>query len=367
MGSVLASAMLPAVPAWAQDGGRRQVVIGQSADLSGAMQNIGRDYFTGAKLVFDQFNAGTTGALGHVRFVQIDDGGNPSTTVANVKRLIEDEHADVLFGLTSESCVEAAVNSPAFRNSDIELFAPVTGVDHAGCKGRVVYLRPNSAQEIGTIMGRLAEMSLSRIALVHAVSPSILAARNAIMTGIKGQPYADLISWLPLQDAGANVPAVIAALEKNQTQAAIFLADSINSAQAIKRIRQRLPVLFICLSSTVDSVTVRQMLGPRMAQGLMVSRVVPDPENGVVPVVQEFKRVQKKYMDESLSAAGLEGYIAAQTLLAVLRKADSPRHVVATAQRRGMLDLGGWKVNLASIRAVGRVEIVMIAADGRMI
>ena len=64
---------LPSLPARAQDGSRR-IVIGQTADLSGSMQNIGRDYFTGAKLVFDQANAGSGPSFGHIRFVQIDDG-----------------------------------------------------------------------------------------------------------------------------------------------------------------------------------------------------------------------------------------------------------------------------------------------------
>lgn len=368
LASTIPALILPTLPlpALAQDGARR-IVIGQTADLSGAMQNIGRDYFTGAKLVFDQANAGGP-TQGRLRFVQVDDGGIPATAAANAKKLIEEEHADVLFGLTSESCVEAVVTSPAFKNSDIELFAPVTGIDHAACKGRAVYLRPSSADEITAVMERMSAMSLTRIALIHSTSPSILVARDAVISSIRSHLNSDAVTTLPLQEGATNVSALISTLEKGNTQAAIFMTDSINASLAIKQIRARMPVLFICLSSTVDAVTVQQMVGPKFAQGLMVSRVVPDPENGLVPIVQEFKRTQKKYLDESLTAAGLEGYIAAQTLLAVLRKSDSPRHLVATAQRRmGVFDLGGWKVDLAAKRAVGRVEIAMFNRDGRLI
>jgi len=358
---------LPSLPARAQDGSRR-IVIGQTADLSGSMQNIGRDYFTGAKLVFDQANAGSGPSFGHIRFVQIDDGGNPATAVANTRQLLEEERADLLFGLTSEACVEAVTTSPAFRASDVCLFAPVTGIDHPGGKGRVVYLRPNYVDEMNTIIGRLTDLSLTRFALIHTSSDSVVAARNAILGGLQGRLTADAILPLALQNGAANIASLIDRMSKAQTQAAIFLGDSITTAQAIKQIRARMPVLFICLSSTVDAVLVRQMLNPRLAQGLMVSRVVPDPDNGIIPVVQDFKRAQKKYLDETLSPAGLEGFIAAQALLSILRKGDNPRNLVFTAQRRvGMLDLGGWKVNLAANRASTRIEIAMISTDGRLI
>lgn len=362
-----ALAALPSLPALAQDGSRR-VVIGQTADLSGSMQNIGRDYFTGAKLVFDQTNAGGSTSFGHIRFVQLDDGGDPAAAVANTKKLLEDERADLLFGLTSEACVEAVTTSPVFKASDICLFAPVTGIDHVGGKGRVIYLRPNYVEEINTILGRLTDLSLTRFALIHTTSSSVVAARNAILGGLQGRLPANAIVTLPLQNGASNVASLIDRMNKAQTQAAIFLGDSIATAQAIKQIRAHMPVLFICLSSTVDAVLVRQMLNPQLAQGLMVSRVVPDPDNGIIPVVQDFKRAQKKYLDETLSPAGLEGFIAAQALLSILRKGDNPRNLVATAQRRvGALDLGGWKVNLAANRASSRIEIAMMAADGRLI
>lgn len=365
--SALPLLALPSLPALAQSSSR-QITIGQSADLSGSMQNIGRDLFTGAKLVFDQANTEGWSAFGHIRFLQLDDAGDPARAVANVRHLVAEEHADVLFGLTSDACIEAVTQSPAFMQSDIGLFAPVTGIDHRDGRAQTVYLRPSYVEEMTQIIRQLGGLSLTRLALIHSPTPSMQAARDAILAGLQGQHASSAILALPLQAGASNAEAIVGRLQQSQTQAAIFMGDSIYTALAIQKIRPRMPVLFMCLSSMVDSQLVTQLLGNRLATGLMVSRVVPDPANGVVPVVQQFIRAQRRYLDETLSAAGLEGFIAAQALLSVLRRADSSHGLIWTAQHRvGRLDLGGWKVDLAATRATTRVEIAMVGENGRLI
>lgn len=360
--TALSLALLPTLSR-AQDASRKQILIGQSVDLSGTMQNIGHDYFAGAKMAFDQANA--AGGLGgrQIRLTQLDDGGDPARAVANAKRLIDEEKVDLLFGLTGEACVEAVSNCTAFRNSDIELFAPVSGVDHVGAKGRVVYLRPGGAEEMISIAERFAKMSLRKTAVVHTVSPSMLAMRDAALAGLKDRaPKA-----YALKDAATNAAAIAVAIEQAGIQAVVIMADSISAALLVRQLRPRLPGLFICLGSMVDVISVQELVGLNLARGLMVSRVVPDPENVVVPVVADYRRSLKKYLDQPPTAAGLEGFIAAQALLAVLRRSDNPRHFVAAAQRRGMLDVGGWKLDFARSRAVSKVEMAMLTAEGKLL
>lgn len=370
LGGSFAALSLPLLSGWAQaqdSTARKQIVIGQTADLSGSMQNIGRDYFTGAKVAFDQANSSDVLGGRRIKFIQLDDGGFPPLAVSNAKRLIEEERVDLLFGLTSESCVEAVANCAAFKNSDIDIFAPVTGIDHAAAKGRVVYLRPSSAEEMMAVMDKFSRLSLSRLAFIHTASPSMIAVRDAAFAGLK-ERYFTLPRAYVLKDSASNVTQLVNTIAKDQIQAAVIMTDSISAALLIKQLRPRLPALFVCLGSTVDISSVQEIVGANLAYGLMVSRVVPDPAHGVVPVVTNFKRTLSKYLDETPTPAGLEGFIAAQTLLAVLRKADGTRRLANTAQRRiGMLDIGGWKVNLANHRAVDRVEMAMVTQDGRLI
>lgn len=366
--SLAASFSLLSAPSWAQDSfGRKQIFVGQTADLSGGMQNIGRDYFTGAKLAFDQANANDVLGGRRIKFVSLDDGGSPDRAVANAKRLIEDERADLLFGLTAESCVDAVANCAAFKNSTIEIFAPVSGVDHVAASGRTVYLRPSSAEEMVEILAKFAKLSLMRMAFVHSASPSMLAVRDAALAGLKARNL-NLPRTYVLKESAGNAQALVSTMASDQTQAVVIMADSISAALLVKQLRPRLPTLFICLGSTVDVSSVQQLVGAQLANGLMVSRVVPDPVNSLIPVVTSFQRTLSKYLDEAPTSAGLEGFIAAQTLLAVLRKADNPRQLVSTAQRRvGVFDAGGWKVNLANNRAVEKVEMAMLTRDGKLL
>jgi branched-chain amino acid transport system substrate-binding protein len=366
--SLAASLSLLPVSGRAQDApGRRLIVVGQTADLSGGMQNIGRDYFTGAKLAFDQANA--SDALGgrRIKFIGLDDGCDPGRAVANAKRLIDDERVDLLFGLTAESCVEAVANSAAFKDSSIEIFAPVSGVDHLAAKGRVTYLRPGSAEEMVEIVAKFSRLSLMRMAFVHAASPSMLAVRDAALAGLKARGLT-LPRTYVLKESAGNAQALVSTMASDQTQAVVIMADSISAALLVKQLRPRLPTIFICLGSTVDVTSVQQLVGAQLANGLMVSRVVPDPANSLIPVVTSFQRALSKYMDEAPTSAGLEGYIAAQALLAVLRKAENPRQLLSAAQRRvGVFDAGGWKVNFANSRAVEKVEMAMLTRDGKLL
>lgn len=71
------------------------IVLGQSAPFSGPAAQLGIQFYQGAKLFLDQYNA----TPGH-RDVQIkflDDGYEPDRCVANTRKLI-DEEAFALFG-----------------------------------------------------------------------------------------------------------------------------------------------------------------------------------------------------------------------------------------------------------------------------
>lgn len=365
----MAATLLQGLPlnAIAQEpGGRQTIVVGQSVDLSGVMQNIGRDYFTGAKVAFDQLNQ--SGGVGgkSIRFIQLDDGGDPARAVSNARELIENSRADVLFGFCSESCVEAVSRSEVFRKSDVDLFAPLTGSDHAGAKGRAVYLHPGSSAEMVQILRRLSNMALSRLAIIHTEAPSMLAARDAALAGLPGLGIA-LPRGYALKEGAANAPALIQAIAADRIQAVIVMADAFSASQLLKPLRLKSPALFICLGSMVDVATVQQIVGPGVANGMMVARAVPDPSNTLIPVVANFKRSLGKYMDEAPTAMSLEGYMAAQALIAVLRKSDT-HHLAITARNRvGTLDLGGWKMEFANARAVDSIQLAMLTRDGRFI
>ncbi|PAS98478.1 MAG: hypothetical protein CGU28_01185 [Candidatus Dactylopiibacterium carminicum] len=368
LGASLAAGFLQGMPAMAhaQDRSGRPIVVGQSVDLSGAMQNIGREYFSGAKIAFDQANeAGGVGGR-PIRFLQRDDGGDPARTVTNTKAFLDDG-AELLFGFCSEACVEAAVGSEFFRRSDVDLFAPLTGIEHPASAGRITYLHPSLVEEMRQMLQRLGNLSLTRLGIVHTETPSMQAAYRAIQSELATQRLERPKSYT-LRENAANSAEVIQALARDGIQAVIVMADAFSAGLLLKPLRQRDPAMFACLGSMVDLPTAQQLIGPDLSMGILVARAVPDPTNTLIPVVANFRRLLGRYLDEAPTAMSLEGYVAAQTLLAVLRRADSPRRLAATARNRiGMVDLGGLKLNLGGTRAINQIQLSMLTRDGRLI
>ena len=85
----LAATALLAAPAQAQ------VKVGLITSLSGPVASIGVPYAKG----FAAFQAGTTEVAGKkLTFIQIDDASDPSAAARAAKKLIEEDHVDVIVG-----------------------------------------------------------------------------------------------------------------------------------------------------------------------------------------------------------------------------------------------------------------------------
>ncbi|MDP3170284.1 MAG: ABC transporter substrate-binding protein, partial [Polaromonas sp.] len=83
------------------------VVLGQTLALTGPGSSLARFFHHGAKLYFDNVNAagGINGRK--IELVTLDDQGNPATTVANTKKLL-DQGVLSLFGFYGSPQVTAA-------------------------------------------------------------------------------------------------------------------------------------------------------------------------------------------------------------------------------------------------------------------
>lgn len=368
-GSVLlpAAYLLPSV-AQAQRS-RSEIVIGQSLDLSGPLQNTGRDYFTGAKIAFDDANA--NGGIGgrKIRLLQLDDGAQPQRAVDNVKKLVQDERVDLLFGMTSDACVDAILKSPAFTASNHLLFAPMSGVDSPAGKERAVYLRASYAEEMATVMERFFRIGWTSLGIAHTATPSSIASRDAAIAMLRERSAAEPRVYA-IDENGANAAKVATAISQKPPQAIVVLGDTIPAALFARELMPRNPGMQICLMSSVNVQSLQEMLGTKHAAGIMVSRVTPEAARGLTMVSRDYTRTLNKYLDEAPNAAGMEGFIAARTLLAVLRQSGaSPADLdMATLRNVRTVNLGGWTADFRSgNRAAHYVDTAIIAKDGSLL
>ncbi|MEC5388272.1 ABC transporter substrate-binding protein [Uliginosibacterium sp. H3] len=346
---------------------RSEIIVGQSVDLSGPLQNLGRDYFTGAKLAFDQVNASGGTAGRKWRFIQIDDGAVPAQAVSNVSRLLTQDRADILFGFTSDACVEAVLAAPAFKASGRLLFAPMSGLASSGAGDRVVYVRATYAEELLAMFRQFSAGNMSTVTIAHTPAPASLATRNAAMDLLRKHNI-PLPSLVTLKDDGSNAAALASGIGRTPPQALVIIADTIPAALLARELRGRAPGMMIGMTSAVDATALQQILGAELSFGLLLSRVVPNPHKGTERVVREFSRVLTKYLDEAPTAASLEGYIAGRALIETVRRSGNATGTPALLQGMRSLDLGGWELAFGNDeRTSHRVDISMITRSGALL
>jgi branched-chain amino acid transport system substrate-binding protein len=144
-----ALSLFSAPSAWAQarpPSGARRIVLGQSVPLTGAADQIGAAYSSGAKLFFSSFNErkNNPGYTFDQRI--LDDGYDAARAVANTKQLMADK-VDALFGYVGTASSDAA--AAAAKGSEMVFFAPYAGSDalRAREQTHVFHVRPSLSDE----------------------------------------------------------------------------------------------------------------------------------------------------------------------------------------------------------------------------
>ena len=361
---LIAATILPLATAAAPSA--KPIVVAQPVDLSGVGADFGRDFSLGAKVYFDHINA-RGGIKGRkIAYRMGDTGGQPSRAL-RIARTMVDEGAEVIFGASGDSVVDALAGDSRLRGAGIPLFGAVGGNTRLQASDGVFFLRASLGDEIRTMVSQLKGLGIATFGLASADENTreATAAINTLVAtaGIR------LVSQvqLPSNDKGAASAANKIALAR--PQAVIVVADTLSAAQFFKRYRSLDPGAFLGAPSMVNVRTLISAIGPQAARGLIISQVVPNPA-AILDVTREHLRLMEKYADEPSSPATLEGFIAAKMLIAALQKSPdtSPSALRQTLLGEGHVDLGGYQLDFGTGNRPSRfVELSVINREGRLL
>ena len=250
------------------------IVIGQSLALTGPGSALAVPFHQGAKLYFDRVNA-AGGVQGRkIELVTLDDRGNPATTAANTKKLLE-QGVLSLFGYYGSPQVTAAY--PLIKDSDVLLFAPMSAADEfRGAMYTNVYsLRPGYSEEAAAITRHAQTLGARKLGILHSSdgeSMSALDSAERTMTSMG----ANLVVKSPLA-SGSLASAVDKALAA-KPESILVISDASSAASVVRDVRAkgfRGPIYGF--SNTGESLLAEQ-LGKEGA-GVVVVRVVPKSDN----------------------------------------------------------------------------------------
>lgn len=347
-----------------------EILVGQSISLQGDKNAYGSDALAGIRAWVDSANR-AGGVYGRrVVLRTLDDEGSSTQAEAHARALVK-EGVFVLFGALEGGPSTAVAKVAA------ELGVPFIG-PMAGPPGlrqphqpMVFPVRAEHRDEFHALITQGKRIGLQKVALFHADTPvglqhlanvEKLAAEAGMAFG-GGLPFKPDVGDAQLAAAAAALKAQGVDLVINHGSAALY-ARLIRAARAAG-----LRTTFWGVNS--GSTILAAELGP-LAQGMVFSQIVPNPNSGKTALTREYQeRMKQAFPERGLSYGSLEGYMTAKALYAALRAAGATptRASLLTALERFETDLGGVMLRWRKGQHMGSsfVDLAMVGRDGRFV
>jgi ABC-type branched-subunit amino acid transport system substrate-binding protein len=345
------------------------ILFGQAAALEGPSSALGKGMRQGILAAFAEVNA-RGGIYGRkLKLISRDDGYDPDRSVAQTRKLIEEDGIFALIGAVGTPTSIATV--PIARETNVPFIGPFTGAE---------FLR---APELRNVVNIRASYSAEAEAWIKHLTEDLNVKSIAIFyqddafgrDGLAGVKRALSSRGLELTAEGTferNTRAVAAALrviKRAEPEAVVMVGTYGPCAEFIKLAhKQGFDPTFVNISFVGANALARE-LGPD-GNGVIVSQVVPFPWDTSLKVVADYQAAEKA-LDPSLTPdfVSLEGYLSGRLVATALEMAGpnpSRADLLRIINDVGGFDISGYVVMLgARMRdAPARVFLTVIQADG---
>jgi branched-chain amino acid transport system substrate-binding protein len=348
--------------------GAGQILIGQSASLSGSAAETGQQLRDGANAYFEMINrkGGINGRK--IKLLTLDDAGNTKKGEENTKKLIEEDKVFLLFGYTGRNTSEAAL--PMIEKADIPFFGAATGGEsiHGVFNKNVINVRASYTLETQALVRHLVTTGQTRIGFIYHkddVKKSNLKMTEdaAAIHGLK------LVGNAQVDRNSTDVTEAVDILSKAKPEAVITNAAVKPLSQFIRQMRQKGAGGQFLSVSFVGTPVVKE-LGADSA-GLIMAQVVPLPTRRLIPIVAEYHAALAAVgAKPEYSFNSLEGYITAKVLVEGLKRTGkdlSRAKFIKAVESITDWDLGGYFVEYSPTNHNGSkyVDITIINKEGR--
>lgn len=361
--------LLAAATVSAQPGGG-VIKLGQSLPLSGPLTELGTEYRDGALAYFKWVNS-KGGVHGRkIELVTLDDGYVVDKTVANAKKLIEEENVFGYFGMFGTANYSALL--PLINERAIPSVAPYTGSDglRAQNSPTTFWLRASYGDETEKIIDQLATLGINRIAVFYQDDPFGKAGLGGVEAALAKRQL-KVIKTGAYDKTKNDVDEAVKAIGSADPQAVVMISTYKPTAAFVKQMRKsgKLPQFFAL--SVVGLKALYSELGAESA-GIAISQVVPFPDNATAPVVREMKQLPAAMLPPSgVTYTTLEGFIAAKVMVEALRRAGpqaTREKLVGALESMKDFDVGGFPVNYAGGNRLGSrfAEVTIVSKSGKL-
>ncbi len=294
-----------------------EIIFGQSAAFSGPAQVLGKDMRLGIQAAFHEANQ-TGGIHGrHLRLESLDDAYETDYAASNTLRLIENEKVFSLIGEVGTPTSRAA--APLANQAGVPFIAPFTGAAFLRDPelNNVLNLRASYYQETEEMVTRLTgDLGITRVAVLYQDDAYGQNGLEGTRLALERRGLEPVASWHYPRNTSAVKSAVVNMLEADP-EAVIMIGSYTPVARTIELVRREIDPVLMTVSYVGSNALVDE-LGDE-AEGVYVTQVVPQPDDGSIPVVARYHAALSNYDARAEPGfVSLEGYLAGRLAIAGL-------------------------------------------------
>ncbi|MES2933273.1 MAG: ABC transporter substrate-binding protein [Pseudomonadota bacterium] len=344
----------------------KEILLGQSAAMTGAAGELGKQMRAGAEAYFNSVNE-QGGVFGRkIKLITLDDGYEPERAAANTKTLIESSKVFALFGYVGTPTSNAA--KPIFSAAKVPFFAPYTGAESMRHPvNRYIFnVRSSYFAETAEIIRFVDAPRMKNIAVFYqndAYGQAGLEGVKQAMLKYNAKPGA----LATVERNSVDVAAAVDTIAATKPEAIVMISAYKSCAAFIRAMKARVPGVSFWNVSFVGSRALADELGD-MGRGVAISQVVPFPWDDITPVTKE----HHKHIGKDMSFTTLEGFIAAKVFVEGLRKTGkglTREKFVDALEQAGKIDVGGFEVKYTPDNHDGSkfVDLTLISHNKKFI
>jgi branched-chain amino acid transport system substrate-binding protein len=346
-----------------------ELVVGMSAPFSGPSKGLGIELYRGSKAYFDHVNAqgGVSGRK--ITIKAYDDGYDPVSAIDNTVQLIEKDKVFLLFNYVGTPTLRRCLPLLTHHEDQfVYLFFPFTGAQPQRQQpyDRVVFnFRASYYQEMGGLVDHFVEIGRKRVAVFFQIDSCGRTGWEGVRAGLARHSLKMVGEATYRRGTAftASFKEQVEILRATAPDVVICMGSYAASAGFIRDARDAgwdVPIANVSFVGSESMLALLQATGKATShdytQNLINSQVVPAYHNTQLLAVREYldftKRFQpvpptdllkEAYQPQPPSYVGLEGFLNAKLLVAILEKMGPPferRRLKEAAESIHDLDLG---------------------------
>jgi branched-chain amino acid transport system substrate-binding protein len=349
-----------------------RILFGQSAAFKGPAAALGVGMRDGILAAFNEANS-TGGVHGRtLELLTYNDGYEPEKAIANTSRLIHQDKVFALIGEVGTPTSKAA--QPIATELNVPFIGPFTGAAFLRNPSfeNIINVRASYDQETEAWIEHLTnDLGFTSIAILYQDDSFGVAGLSGVTKALERRGM-QLVSEGTYKRNTTAVKRAVLAIRKGKPEAVVMVGAYRPCAEFIKVARSiKMDPVFVNISF-VGSKALAAELG-RDGSGVVVTQVVPFPEDTNIPLVAQYQKALKA-RDPNLEAGfvSLEGYMVGQLVIQALDRMGpivTRQTLLSTIKEVGKFDLGSIKLSYGKDdnQGMDQVFLTVIQADSTFV